>query len=249
MTAPDDNKAVCGDGLVWDRLRELDPEFLARYEEMASHPMRDGPLDPMTVELVALASHAACTTLYEPGIRRHVGRAFDEGATVEEVMDVIEMISAIGVHAVTEGVPILVDEAGLPEDFSEAELEEQDRYQAEFEEERGYWDELWDQVLQMDHEYFKHYLNYSAHPFKTGPLDPMVREFVIIAADASTNHLYLPGLRIHIKNALGHGATREQVMAVIEIASVIGVNTVTGSLPIVLEEAADRNMLHNETDD
>jgi len=244
-----DDDRVRGDDAVWDRLEALDPEFLARYEELAAHSMRDGPLDPKTVELVALASHAACTTLYEPGIRRHVGRAFDEGTTVEEVMDVVEMVSAIGVHAVTEGVPVLVEEAGLPEEFTEAEREEQERLKAEFEDERGYWDELWDQVLQIDSGYFEAYLNYSAHPFKNGPLDPMVREFAIIAADASTNHLYLPGLRIHIRNALGHGATREQIMAVIEIASVIGVNTVTESLPIVLEEAAERDMLPDEAAD
>lgn len=239
--APPDDRAR-GDDPAWDHLADIDSEFLDRYEELAACSMRDGPLDAKTVELVALASHAACTTLYEPGIRRHVGRAFDEGATIEDVMDVIEMISAIGVHAVTEGVPVLVDEAGLPEDVTEDEMKRKDRLQAEFEDERGYWDELWDQVLQIDDEYFEAYLNYSAHPFKTGPLDPMVREFVIIAADASTNHLYLPGLRIHIRNALGHGASREQIMAVIEIASVIGVNTVTGSLPIVLEEAADRGL-------
>ncbi|USZ73606.1 carboxymuconolactone decarboxylase family protein [Natronosalvus halobius] len=242
-----DDRTMRGDDPVWDRLAEIDPEFLDRYDEIASHPM-DGPLDEKTAELVALASHAACTTLYEPGIRRHVGRAFDAGATVDEVMDVIEMISAIGVHAVTEGVPVLVDEAGLPEDAVEAELEKQEQLRDEFEAERGYWDELWDQVLRIDHEYFEHYLNYSAHPFKSGPLDPMVREFVIIAADASTNHLYLPGLRIHIRNALGHGATREQVMAVIEIASVIGINTVTESLPIVLEEAAARDMLPDDVE-
>jgi alkylhydroperoxidase/carboxymuconolactone decarboxylase family protein YurZ len=238
-----DDWRMRGDEPVWDRLAELDPEFLARYEELAARSIRDGPLDSKTAELVSLAAHAACTTLYAPGIRRHVGRAFDEGATVPEVMDVLEMISSIGVHSVTEGVPLLVEEAGLPDDATESEMAEKERIKEAFEADRGYWDELWEELLQLDHEYFEAYLNYSAHPWRHGALDPVVREFVVVAADASTNHLYLPGLRIHIRNALDLGATREEVLAVIEIASLIGVTTVTESLPIVIEEANRRGLI------
>lgn len=232
-----------GEEPVWDLLAELDPEFLERYEEIAAHPIRDGPLDPKTAELVSLAAHAACTTLYEPGIRRHVGRAFDEGATVAEVLDVLEMISAIGVHAVTEGVPIMVDEAGLPEGAETQAQADKERIKETFEADRGYWDELWEDLLRLDHEYLERYLNYSAHPWRHGALDPVVREFVVVAVDASTNHLYLPGLRIHVRNALDLGATREEVLTVVEIASLVGINTLTESLPIALEEAAARGLL------
>lgn len=231
-----------GDELAWDLLAEIDPAFLERYEEMAEHAVRDGPLDAKTAELVSLAVHAACTTLNEAGIRRHVGRAFEEGASVGEVLDVLEMISAIAVHAVTEGVPVVVDETGLPEDAETEALEAKQRIRKTFEEDRGYWDELWDDLLQLDHEYMEAYLNYSAHPWRHGSLDPVVREFVVIAVDASANHMYIPGLRIHVRNALDLGATREEVMAVIEIASLIGINTLTESLPIVLEEAAARGV-------
>lgn len=232
-----------GDDPVWDVLDELDPEFLDRYEEMAAHPVRDGPLDAKTAELVSLAAHAACTTLHGPGIRRHVGRAFDAGATVPEVLDVLEMISAIGVHAVTEGVPILVEEAGLPADTESEAQAEKERIRETFERDRGYWDELWEDLLELDHEYLERYLNYSAHPWRHGALDPVVREFVVVAVDASTNHLYLPGLRIHVRNALDLGATREELLAVVEIASLVGVTTLTESLPIVVEEAAARGLL------
>lgn len=228
-----------------ETLRELDPAFVERYETLAGHPMEDGPLDEETTELVALATHAACTTTYGPETRRFIGRSLDAGASVREVLGVLEMISAIGVHAVTEGVPVLVDEAGLPEDTPEAERVEQGRLQERFVEKRGYWDELWDQVLQIDHEYFGAYLEFSAHPTEVEFLDPIQREFVIIAVDASTNHLYLPGLRIHIRNALEYGATREEIMAVIEIASTVGVNAISNGLPILLEEAGKRNLLEN----
>ena len=227
----------------WDDLLKVDPEFLERYLDLSGHPMRDGPLDEKTKELVFVAADASCTTLYRPGIRQHISNALDAGATVGEIVDVLEMVSAIGIHAVTEGVPVLVDETGLPEDVSEADRERQQEIKERFEEDRGYWSELWQEVLEVDQEFFEHYLNYSAHPWRTGALDPKTREFVIIAADASTNHLYMPGLRIHVQNALDYGATREEVMNVIQIASLIGVHTVSESVPILVEEAQKRGLL------
>lgn len=250
MTDAEKGRDGTGDGRgrgTWPEARELlgevDPAFVDRFEDLASHSMEGGPLDEKTAELVALASHAACTTVYEPEMRRFVGRALDAGATVEEVLGTLEMISAIGVHAVTEGVPVLVDEAGLPEDVTDEDRETQAALRSRFEEERGYWDELWDQVVRIDHDYFEAYLNFSAHPTETDLLDPLLREYVIIAADASTNHLYLPGLRIHVRNALAYGATREEIMSVIEIASCIGVNAVSGGLPVLVEEARRRGLL------
>lgn len=227
----------------WDDLLDVDPEFLERYLELSGHPMRDGPLDEKTKELVFVAADAACTTLYRPGIRHHIGNALDAGATVEEIVDALEMVSAIGIHAVTEGVPVLVDETGLPEDVSEEDREHQREIRGRFEEDRGYWSELWQEVLEIDQEFFEHYLNYSAHPWRTGALDPKTREFVVISADVSTNHLYMPGLRIHVQNALDLGATREEVLNVIQIASLIGVHTVTEGVPILAEEAEKRGLL------
>lgn len=226
-----------------ETLRAMDPEFVDRYEAIASRAMSDSPLDEKTVELVALASHAACTTVHEPEMRRYVGRALDAGASVEEVLGTLEMVSAIGVHAVTEGVPVLADEAGLPTDVDDETRAKREELQSRFEDQRGYWDELWDQVVQIDHDYFEAYLDFSSHPTEVGHIDPLLRELVIIAADASANHLYLPGLRIHVRNALDFGATREEVMSAIEIASCIGVNTVNEGLPILVEEARERGLL------
>jgi alkylhydroperoxidase/carboxymuconolactone decarboxylase family protein YurZ len=44
------------------------------------------------------------------------------------------------------------------------------------------------------------------------------------------------GTRVHIKNALKHGATKEEIMEVFELISVLGVHSVTMGVPILLEE-------------
>jgi alkylhydroperoxidase/carboxymuconolactone decarboxylase family protein YurZ len=105
-----------------------------------------------------------------------------------------------------------------------------------FIEERGYWNGVWDELLEADPEFFAAYLDFSAHPSRRGVLDPKVRELIYIAVDASTTHLYAPGTRIHIRNALELGATKEEILEVLELISVLGIHSVTMGLPLLIEE-------------
>jgi alkylhydroperoxidase/carboxymuconolactone decarboxylase family protein YurZ len=41
----------------------------------------------------------------------HIRNALRHGATVAEIMEVLELTSVLGIHTVTEGVPILLEEA------------------------------------------------------------------------------------------------------------------------------------------
>ena len=51
-----------------------------------------------------------------------------------------------------------------------------------------------------------------------------MKELIYTAFDASATHMYVPGLRQHIENALGYGATPAEVMEVFELASTIGIH-------------------------
>jgi alkylhydroperoxidase/carboxymuconolactone decarboxylase family protein YurZ len=55
----------------------------------------------------------------------------------------------------------------------------------------------------------------------------------------AATHLYTSGLKLHIENALGYGATPHEVMEVIELASPLGMAGVNMALPIVFEELAN----------
>jgi len=102
---------------------------------------------------------------------------------------------------------------------------------------RGYWKEdSWGPVLRLDPDFFEAYMNYSSVPWKKGVLDPKVKELIYIAIDASCTHMHSVGTRVHIKNALKLGATKEEIMEVFELISVLGVHSVTMGVPILLEE-------------
>jgi alkylhydroperoxidase/carboxymuconolactone decarboxylase family protein YurZ len=112
----------------------------------------------------------------------------------------------------------------------------QKELKAAFIEVRGYWSSFWDGLLFLDPDFFEAFLNFSAVPWRNGLLEPKIKEFIYIAIDASTTHLYEPGLRVHIQNALRYGATQAEIMEVYELVSVLGMHTCTMGVPILLEE-------------
>jgi alkylhydroperoxidase/carboxymuconolactone decarboxylase family protein YurZ len=109
------------------------------------------------------------------------------------------------------------------------------RLKDEFIANRGYWTPLWDAVLEIAPEYFAAHMKLSSVPWKTGTLEPKVREFIYIAIDTSTTHLHKQGTRVHMQNAIRYGATQEELMEVLQLTSVLGVHTMTMGLPALVE--------------
>jgi alkylhydroperoxidase/carboxymuconolactone decarboxylase family protein YurZ len=223
----------------WDSLLSLDEDFFEAYLNFSSVPWKSGPLEPKVKEFVYIAVDAAATHLYEPGIRQHIKQALALGATSAEIMEVLELTATLGIHACNIGVPILVEEleaAGMPID---RQLDgRRKRSQADFESKRGYWHPFWDELLALDPDFFDSYTQFSSVPWVSGTLEPKVKELIYTAFDVAATHLYVKGLRLHIRNALDYGATREEVLEVIELASVIGIHSCTVGVPILVEELA-----------
>jgi alkylhydroperoxidase/carboxymuconolactone decarboxylase family protein YurZ len=94
---------------AWDAIEQLDPRWLEEFLAMAGD-IYSGVLPAKLVELMSIAVDASCTHLYTPGIRRHVQRAFAEGATIEEIMEVLKLCGGLGVDACELGAPILAAE-------------------------------------------------------------------------------------------------------------------------------------------
>ena len=105
-----------------------------------------------------------------------------------------------------------------------------------FTENRGYWSPLWDGLIRLSPEFFEAYMDFSSVPWKTGTLEPKVRELIYIAIDSATTHMYEPGLRVHIQNALKYGATIQEILEVYQLTAVLGIHTVTFGMPALIDE-------------
>jgi len=218
----------------FEAILQADPDFLAAYLEFSSVPIRGGALEPKVCELIYLAVDAATTHLHEAGTRAHIQAALRHGATRAEIMEVLELTSVLGIHTITMAVPILLDELGESEVATLTP--QQEELKRQFVTRRGFWAGPWDAVLTTDPAFFAAYLEFSSVPWRTGVLLPKIKELIYVAIDASTTHLHADGTRGHIRLALRRGATREEVMAVLELTSVLGIHTATMAVPILLDE-------------
>lgn len=103
---------------------------------------------------------------------------------------------------------------------------------------RGDWNPLWDQLRELDPEFMEAYLAFRSVPHRNGPLPQKFKELVMVAINAATTHLYAPGVRRHMKNALKEGATHEEILEVIQLTTVMGIHSCNLAVPILMEEAA-----------
>ena len=104
----------------WDPFAELDPEWTERFMAMGLKPMLSGVLDAKTIEFIAIAVDASCTHMYAPGVRRHIRKALELGATPEQITAVLQLTSVLGIHTMSLGAPILQEELAAFQTRSQA---------------------------------------------------------------------------------------------------------------------------------
>ena len=100
----------------------------------------------------------------------------------------------------------------------------------------GDWNPMWDLMQEMDPDYLEAFLAFRAVPQRKGPLEQKYKEMIFIAINAATTHLHGPGVRRHIQNALRAGATKEEILEVIQLTTIMGIHSMTLAAPILKEE-------------
>lgn len=102
---------------------------------------------------------------------------------------------------------------------------------------KGDWNPVWDRIRKLDPEFLEAYLAFRSVPHRNGPLPQKVKELILVAVNASTTHLYAPGVRRHMQNALEAGATEAEILEAIQLTSVIGIHACNLAVPILVEES------------
>lgn len=223
----------------WDTVLTIDPDFVVAYLDMHDVPWEKNHLSDKFKELCYISWNAAATHMNAPGVRRHVRRAIELGATPQEILEVFELAATLGIHTMNIGVPLLVEVLEERGRTGPAPLStRQEELKAQFTRVRGYWHDFWNEMLELDPEMFAAYTEFSSVPWRTGTLTPAEKELIYISYDIAATHLYVPGTKLHIRNALTHGATVEQILEVMEISCMLGADAVTLGAAIMAEEFA-----------
>lgn len=227
-------------GLWNDDTRELlarwDPSWekaLGRVTDLAAGTV----LPPKFAALVGIAISAACTSLNPEATRRHMRQALAAGATRDEILFVIKCASVMSVHSMSLGAPILLEEAKaaaapLPTP-QQVPTPACDAMRA-----AGQWNAAWDPFVALDPQWTDAFMATGIGIYGSRVLPAKEVELLSIAFDASFTHMYAPGTRRHIRNAIAAGASVEEIMAVLKLCVAEGLQACNMALPILAEEMA-----------
>jgi len=220
-----------------ERLQAWDPQFAQVLAKMSTNPWSSGVLPRKLVELIGVAVNAACTNLNPDGTRRHIRAALDAGATRDEIVFVLKCASVMSIHSCSLGAPILLEEAKAagkePAPKPQVATPGCDKMKA-----IGQWNTAWDPFYQLDPAWTDQFMATGAGIYSSGVMPAKETELLSIAFDASYTHMYAPGTRRHIHNALAAGATMEEIMEVLKICVAEGAQACNLGVPILAEELA-----------
>ena len=105
-------------------------------------------------------------------------------------------------------------------------------------EEPGPWDAAIRTLREWDPGWAATCLKMTTNPWRGGVLPRKFVELVSLALNAACTNLNPEGTRRHIRAAVRAGATRDEIVTILKMASVMSIHSCSLGAPILLEEAA-----------
>ena len=185
-------------------------------------------LDALSRALIDLAVKASVTALDVRALDEAMSSALDTGASPTQIQEIISLASGLGVHslmvsarrlaelAAERGDPLLKE----PLDADRQALWDRyigdDPYWVAFERDvPGFLDAL----IRLSPVQFRAFHDYCAVPWKSGSVRALTKELAALATDATPTHRYMPGFRMHLRNALKLGAGQRAIRETLAIAA------------------------------
>jgi len=101
---------------------------------------------------------------------------------------------------------------------------------------RGYLGPFQAAMIELDPEWVERYLAFVCAPNESGRISMRLTQLIYVAIDAVPSHLYPKGIGTHAELALKLGATPDELIETLEIASSLTQLSPATALPILAEE-------------
>ena len=176
--------------------------------------------------LICFGLAASPTALAVDEMSRHAKEATAHGATHDQLICVLLLVSAIGVHTLHEGIRELIpivnsaDETVLSTPLTPTQAALKTKYEVE----SSYWVRLdrqipgfLDGLLRLSPSAYQGFFEFCALAWITDVLEARTKELVYLAIDASPTHRYGPGFRLHLDNSIRMGATPRQIEQALDL--------------------------------
>lgn len=189
----------------------------------------DGPpLDEQTQVLIGLAVRSSAASLDVKGMEQYISKGLDLGLTPGQLHEVMVLVSGLGVHTLMEGSRRLsrISQARGVVESGQSMDERSQKLWEKYVGDDKYWDRMEREVpgflrelLRNSPEAFEAFFRFCAVPWRGRALTPLTKELISIAVDSASTHRYMPGLRLHVANALTLGAGRVAILQTAKLAA------------------------------
>jgi alkylhydroperoxidase/carboxymuconolactone decarboxylase family protein YurZ len=204
------------------------PDLRAEAAALTAQLPAGEPLDEQASALIALAVAVSVTSLDRTAIDTGIARAFDAGASIAQVQEIIALVSGLGVHSLMVSAAAVLEEAGkrgLADPRAPLDPERQRLWQVHVGD-----DPFWtafsaelpgflEAMLRLSPDIFTGFFAYCAIPWQSGTVRARVKELAAIACDAAPSHRFRPGFRVHLANAIKLGVGRTAILQALDIAA------------------------------
>ncbi len=202
---------------------------LRQYADEKSASLDEGEaLDALSAALIALGVSMSVTSIDAQRIDNEIAAAFDAGASLEQVQEIVALTSGLGVHTLMIGcVPVI--EAARQRGLVNLDEPLDAKRQALWDKHVGddpFWKAFSEELpgflmamLRMSPDLFVGFFEYCAVPWKTRTVSPQIKELAAMACDAAPSHQFGPGFRVHLANCIKLGIKKRAIMQALDIGA------------------------------
>lgn len=179
-------------------------------------------LDPLASALIALAVRVSVVALRTDDIGRAIAKARAMGATTDQIQEIINLVSGLGVHSLMVSATLVLNSDSAPPAMDSEREELWARHVGD----DPYWKDFDDEVpgflkalLRISPSAFRGFFDYCAIPWESRTVRAVTKELAAMACDATPGHRFGPGFRLHLRNAVKLGAGKKAVLDSLKIAA------------------------------
>lgn len=201
---------------------------VAPYRELILRAdIEDGAsLDALERSLLRVGLAASVVALDQAVVRQTVKEAYALGATPTQIQEVVSVVSGLGVHSLMVSAAAILEE-GITAGYDlEAPLNEADQLRWNT---RVGDDPFWldmerelpgflTAMLRLSPDQFDAFFDYCAVPWKMGTVKARTKELLALASDAMPAHMFIPGFKLHLANAIKLRVGRRALLESLDIA-------------------------------
>ncbi len=218
---------------MWKTVLDNAPEYFPYILFNLSYPWENGSLTPKERELILIVVNAAISTLSVDGLKTHIPRALEFGASKAEILAALHLSSGVGFHTFSTNAPGFIrvmEERNLLDEESESAFE---LLKANFEGKPTLAPMA--AFYRMDPEYAASLIDSFRRNNNLKVLSDRLIELMIIGYDSSCTLMMTSGAEIHIEAALDAGATRQDIIETLILTSSISHQSMAVGVPILAE--------------